>query len=310
MRIGYSVRNNQLKNNIRSYRQIKSRSEYEQTTNEELSAVFLHNLRVFRKILEFNKEFDLPVYEVSSELIPFPSDPKSHVKNFKKNECILESVKEIRNFIVDNNVRIVVTPIIWNSIISPKQSSREKAAASLQAAADLLDLFALPQDYNAPIVITLNTNRKDIDEKSKKFADIVATLPSNVRDRLVIRNDQKSTRWRIHDLTDHLQNWIHIPVIMDTLFHLENPDGSTIEEALEAACGTWGNYVPVYYYSERKIGAEWINDKLKNKIKNNTRSFLVYSEPPLYLEAVDCIIKARGHEKAAIHARNKHWRWT
>jgi hypothetical protein len=96
---------------------------------------------------------------------------------------------------------------------------------------------------------------------------------------------------------------------MDTLYHLENPDGSTTEEALEAACGTWGNYVPVFYYSERKIGVEWINENLKNKIKNNTRSFLVYNEPPLYLEQVDCIIKARGHEKAAIHVRNKHWRW-
>lgn len=310
MRIGYSVRNNHLRNLDRSYRIVKSRKEYESLSLEQIGEIFSHNLRVLRSILEFNIAHDLPVYELFSEMLPFPSESKSIVENFPQNECIFELIQEIRNFICENNVRVVIAPTLWNSILSSKATSYENALRSIQSAANLLDLLGLPASYEAPIIISLNTNTKDIESKCQKFAEIVATLPSNIKDRLVLRNDQKITRWTVHDLADHLQAYIHIPIIMDTLFHLENPDGSTIEEALEAACGTWAGYVPVYFYSERKLENEWINENLKNKITSNSRSFLVYNEPPLYLEQVDCIIKARGHEKAAIHARNKHWRWT
>jgi UV DNA damage repair endonuclease len=219
---------------------------------------------------------------------------------------VLETCDEIANLIRENDMRICITPTLWQTLCGTNEESVSKGIEVLKGSAMILDLLGLPQSFQAPIIISLTTNRKGAKEKYRRFANIHAKLPPNVKSRLVVRNDQKFTRFMVSDLAEDLQETLEIPVVVDTLFHQLNSDTSTIEEALQSAFKTWGEITPLYYYSEMKNKVEWFDPK--KPVENFERSYLVYGEPPFAENFVDCIIRAFGHEKAAIHMRNKHWR--
>lgn len=304
MRIGYPIRNFRYWRRDIKLQILKSRDEYDSASLEDIGSIALNNLGVLKQILEFNRDNDLPVYEVSYDLFPWVHMVSPQEYPQFDSICLL--CGEIQELIQANDMRLCITPTLWQTVTGKNEESLSKAKAILAGAAETLDLLGLPQSHHAPIIISLTTNRKVAREKYQRFADFHATLPPKIKSRLVVRNDQKFTRFKAYDLTEELQEFIQIPVVIDTLFHELNPDGSTIEEALEEAFKTWGEITPLYYYSEMKTKVEWTNPK--KDIKNSERSYLVYSEPPFSEKSVDCIIRAFGHEKAAIHMRNKHWR--
>lgn len=304
MRIGYPIRNFRYWRRDIKLQILKSRTEFESATLEELGAIALHNLDVLKQILEFNRDNDLPVYEVSYDL--FPWIHMVSPAEYPQIDCVASKCTEIRRLIQANEMRVCVTPTLWQSVCGKQEESLTKAKKILEGAALMLDTLGMPKSYEAPIIISLTTNRKVAREKYQRFTDFHVALPHSVKSRLVVRNDQKFTRFKSFDLTEDLQEFLEIPVVIDTLFHELNPDGSSIEEALECAFKTWGTITPLFYYSEMKTKVEWTNPK--KDIKNSERSYLVYSEPPFSEKSVDCLIRAFGHEKAAIHMRNKYWR--
>jgi UV DNA damage repair endonuclease len=306
MRIGYSGRHYRFWRRDIKLIQPASRAEHDKLSKRELGDIALHNLDVLYQILLFNRDNDLPVYALSHNLVPW-----SHVTPmdlYPQYDQIVGVCASIGEFIWESNQRITVHPNIFPSPATNKESSEDAVRSQLQAQAHLLDLLGLSHSHYTPISISLNTNRKNTEEKFRNFSQWANRLPDNIRKRLVVCNDQKFTRMRVYELLE-LQNHIEIPILFNNLYHELNSDGQSVEEALEACIETWGDTRPLFYYSESKPSVEWINKSRKMKQDQSTKSYLVYNEPPLSDREIDCIINAEGCEKAPIHLRNKYWRW-
>jgi UV DNA damage endonuclease len=94
----------------------------------------------------------------------------------------------------------------------------------------------------------------DYDTIISRFTDSFNLLDPNCRSRLVIENDDKINCWSVRELTSIFHSKTHIPITFDYLHHACHPDGLSEEEAIRACYATWGDYRPLFHYSESRPG--------------------------------------------------------
>ncbi len=129
-----------------------------------------------------------------------------------------------------------------------------------------MDLLGLPQDYRSPINIHLNTYKnQDLKEVRNRFIQEFNTLQSSVKNRLVLENEDKKNSWSTRKLHKYFYETIGIPITYDSHHHRLNRDQLSAKNAFELAKSTWGNYKPLFHFSNGK----------KNK-KDKSHSDYVY----------------------------------
>ena len=306
MRLGYSGKHFRYWRKGICLQTVPSKDQFLNLSESQIASIAVHNLTVLQKILEFNVENDLLVYEIAPDVLPW-YHTNTHIE-YAQIDCVASQLQDIGAYIEAHGIRVSMMPPLWNSILSTKESSMVGAITAIERTSQLFDMIGLPASSQAPIGISLHTNVKSLQEKYNSLRDRINTLTLNAKSRLAIRNDGKETRHSVYHLTEDLQNIVQIPVLVDTLLHSLHPAGLTSAEAIAAASKTWGAETPLVHYSEPKLKFEWVNKKNKHQPSNSTRSYLVYEKPNIFDGHIDLIIKAEGHEKAAIHMRNKHWR--
>ena len=94
-------------------------------------------------------------------------------------------------------------------------------------------------------------------------------LQENVRNRLVIENDDKLNCWSVKQLIEDFYPKTKIPITFDYLHHYCHPDGWTEESAILACVNSWQGYRPLFHYSESAPG-------------NNPRKHADYAEKDFY----------------------------
>ena len=306
MRLGYSGRHWRFWRKDIKLQKFFSLKEFQEASIEKIQQIAIDNLLVLEKIIEFNIANDISVYEIAYDVIPYIHYLSP--EEYPQIDCVRHICGRIASLVLSSNMRLSISPTLWQTLCGCNENSIQKAFDVLKGAAWILDSLGMPQSHFSPIIVSLNTNRSNLVDSYSNFKNNFKKLPSNVSTRLAIRNDKKNTRQRPFDLTYTLQTYVKIPVVLDTLFHELNPDVQSSAEALEAIEITWAPYDLLFYYSESKPSVEFINKKLKNIPNAATRSYLVYRLPEFKSKEYDCLVMAEGHEKACIHWRNKHWR--
>jgi UV DNA damage endonuclease len=79
-------------------------------------------------------------------------------------------------------------------------------------------------------------------------------LDDNCKARLVIENDDKINCWNVLELVTHFNEQTKIPITFDYLHHKCNPNLLDEETAIKACHNTWGDYRPLFHYSESREG--------------------------------------------------------
>jgi UV DNA damage endonuclease len=106
-------------------------------------------------------------------------------------------------------------------------------------------------------------------EVTERFLYNFNMLQENVRNRLVIENDDKLNCWSVKQLIEDFYPKTKIPITFDYLHHACHPDGWTEEFAILACVNTWQGYRPLFHYSESAQG-------------NNPRKHADYAEKDFY----------------------------
>jgi UV DNA damage endonuclease len=70
----------------------------------------------------------------------------------------------------------------------------------------------------------------------------------------VIENDDKVTGWSVKELVEDFHPKTQIPVTFDYLHHKLHPNKLIEEEAFNLCYETWGNFKPLFHYSESREG--------------------------------------------------------
>ena len=101
-----------------------------------------------------------------------------------------------------------------------------KSVVELSMHGKMMDMFGLSQDYNSPINIHMNCFKgDDIKTIAKRFIDVYNTLPTNVKNRLVLENEDKPNSWNVQQLYDNIYQQVGIPITYDNL-HFKNNTGN------------------------------------------------------------------------------------
>jgi UV DNA damage endonuclease len=150
-------------------------------------------------------------------------------------------------------MRVTMHPDQFILINSLDEDIYERSAGELVYHAEVLDLMGL--DASHKIQIHVGGVYGDKEASMARFASRYRKLPSRVKRRLVLENDDRS-----YGLVDCLA--VHadtgVPLVFDTLHHSANNRGEEVREALAKARSTWQKKdgLPMVDYSSQKKGGK------------------------------------------------------
>ena len=196
-------------------------------------------------------------YRISSDLFPLATLPEANLSFdvLPDKDRIYAEFKRGAEIIKNNKLRCSTHPDQFVVPASATKSVVEKSIVELKNHATIMDLFGLPQSYEAPMNIHMNCYKGDTKEIASRFIDVYKDLPINVKSRLVLENEDKPNSWKVEELYELFYQKTGIPITYDSHhFRLNNPKNISPEKAILMCMETWGKYKPLFHYSNGKTG--------------------------------------------------------
>ena len=216
-----------------------------------LGSRILNNIQVTNATIQYcaNNNY---CYRISSDLFPLITyiDANTALDQLPNYKEIENSFDDIANTLQQTDVRLSCHPSEFNVLASTNQSAVDKTIIELNFYSSFLDRIGCPADYSCPMNLHINNRQGSNDEVVERFIHNFNKLNDNCRNRLVIENDDKLNCWSVQQLVEDYHAKTNIPITFDYLHHACHPDGWTEQEALEQCYMTWGEYKPLFHYSE------------------------------------------------------------
>jgi UV DNA damage endonuclease len=266
-----------------------------------LKEKIIQNLQDVLVMMDWNEENGIKVFRLSSELFPHKSNPKVIDYEYDFAMDLLVKIGEKSKLY---NQRLTFHPGQYNVIGSPNLNTFNQTCIDLKYHADVLDLMNL--DENAIMVIHGGGVYGNKDETIKRWIKQYFLLPSNVKNRLVLENCEKS--YSIIDCLE-ISSKTGIPVVFDT-HHFEcykqlHPEEKFLEpsEYIPDILNSWKNknIKPKFHVSEQgsgKIGHH-------SDFIENIPTYLL-EIPEKYNINIDIMIEAKMKEQAIEYLYNKY----
>jgi UV DNA damage endonuclease len=261
-------------------------------TPERFEETARRNLTCVKRVIGWNIEQRLLFFRIGSGLIPFASHKEfsiDWVSLFKT------ELHEIGELIKNNAMRISMHPGHFVVLNSPSDAVFNNSVAELQYHSDLLDAMGLDKSHK--VQLHLGGLHGEPEESIKVFINRYEQLPMQIKQRLVIENDE-----RVASLQDCLR--IHeacgIPILFDTLHHQIKRHDETVLKGLDLAMKTWDTKdgIPMVDYStqdpDKKPGAH-----TQTLDVDNFRSFI----KSLRKRDIDIMLEIKNKEASALQAR-------
>ena len=194
-------------------------------------------------------------YRISSDLFPLATLPEANLSFdvLPDKDRIYAEFKRGAEIIKNNKLRCSTHPDQFVVPASATKSVVEKSIVELKNHATIMDLFGLPQSYEAPMNIHMNCYKGDTKEIASRFIDVYKGLPINVKSRLVLENEDKPNSWKVEELYDLIYSKTGIPITYDNLHNRCNPSKYGAKEAMKLAMSTWGKYRPLFHFSDNDL---------------------------------------------------------
>ncbi len=287
IRIGYPCINKSLECKTGAKFKLASFSakKIEETVN--------NNLQCLSKLIDYNYKNNIFFFRISSDTIPFASHPINKYdweKKFKK-ELDFIGLK-IKKY----NMRVSMHPDQFVVLNSPNPSIVEKSILELIYHYKLL--VALKTQKNAKIQIHIGGGYGNKKEAVKRFIKNYKKLPIEIKERLVIENDD-----RIFNLKDCLiiNNETGIPIVADYFHHSINNCGEVFEDIFKKVADTWDKEdkpIMIDYSSQEKGGRKGTHSK-----SIDLSDFSKFMEQlKLPKTNMDIMLEIKDKEKSALKA--------
>jgi len=226
--------------------------------NEALSILgerIYNNMITTNKTIQYCADNNLN-YRLSSDLFPLITYDKAdiYLENLPNYDDIQDEFDSISETISNNKVRVSLHPSEYNSLASTSTEVADKTITELNFYSSFMDRIGCPADYRSPMNLHVHNKNGDYHAIISRFISNFNLLDPNCRSRLVIENDDKVNCWSVKELTEIFHPATNIPITFDYLHHSCHPDGLTEEEAIRACHATWGDYTPLFHYSESRPG--------------------------------------------------------
>lgn len=218
-----------------------------------LSKRILNNIDVTFEAIKFCEENNY-CYRLSSDLFPLITYNKANLRledlpDYGSIVCLYESIK---NYLTKNSVRISLHPSEYNVLASENEDAVSKTIRELNFYSKFMDDIGCPADYRSPINFHINNSNGERDSIIDRLSRNFDKLDENCLKRIVIENDDKTKCWSVKKLYDFYFKRFKKPITFDFLHHKCHPDELTEEQAFSMCYETWGEFKPIFHYSESK----------------------------------------------------------
>ena len=212
----------------------------------------LNNIAVTKETLKYcaNKNWN---YRISSNLMPLETLPEANLSYdmLPDKDAIYDEFKQCSEIIKINNLRCSTHPDQFTVPASSKPNVVAKSIIELNSHGLAMDLFGLPQSYDAPINIHMNCfKNEDLKTIADRFISVYNNLNANVKSRLVLECEDKPNSWNTKQLYTYVYQEVGIPITYDSLHHRNNTGGLNEYEAYNLAKSTWGSHIPLFHFSD------------------------------------------------------------
>ena len=192
------------------------------------------SLAYLRDIFGYLQRQEIYFYRLAGQLAPYVTHPTLPHFHRQIDECWNE-LAAIGDLARQQRLRLTMHPGHYIQLSSADETRVARSRQELEICVMLLDAMGLGAD--AVVVIHIGGLYSDKRASLERFARNFAALPSAVRSRIVLENDD-----RTFDLQDLL--WVHrrtgIRIVLDVLHHrCLNGGQITMLEALALALATW-----------------------------------------------------------------------
>lgn len=295
--IGYACINTGFSERPKSQRITTNRTMIKKTFDAKgihyASELTLSNVTDLMEIVKWNDENGIKFFRMSSEMFPWAShysiDDMPHIKEISK------KLKEVGDFAKKHNHRLTFHPGPFNKLASPKENVVKNTINDLEIHGKIMDLMGLPRTHWAKINIHVGAAYGDKPTALATFCKNVERLSPAVRTRLTVENDDKASLYSTKELYEGVYKQTNIPIVFDYHHHKFCTGGQTEKEALELACSTWGDIIPVVHYSESAR-----EEQNNSKIREQKHSDLVYNKINTYNNNINIMIEAKRKELAVL----------
>lgn len=178
---------------------------------ENIYPIIENNLNDLLSILKYNKDHNIYMFRISSDIIPLGSHDINTFPWQKEFKGILD---EIGKFITKNNMRVSMHPGQYTLLNSPNDDVINKSIKDLSFHCNFLDSLNLPPSHK--IILHTGGVYGDKIAATERFIKNYRTLSENIKDRLILENDERF--FSIYDLFK-INEKINIPLIFDNLHY-------------------------------------------------------------------------------------------
>ncbi len=146
-------------------------------------------------------------------------------------------------------MRLSMHPGQYTVLNSPRTDVAAAAAAELSYHADFLDAMGLAIEHK--IILHVGGVYGDRQASSRRFSENFRNLPENVKNRLVIENDEHN--YGVDDVL-HLCDYLSIPMVFDYLHYQAYSRRPLKHGLMDQVCGTWSQSdgLPEMHYSTQR----------------------------------------------------------
>lgn len=216
---------------------------------DALVSLIQSNLEALDKILDYNIQNGIKLFRISSDIIPFGSHPVNTVKWW---EIFKSKLNELGRKATTNNIRLSMHPGQYTVLNSPNEAVVERAVEDLSYHTRFLDSMGLGKEHK--IVLHIGGIYGEKTTALKRFVQNYRYLDENIRQRLVIENDDR--QYTISDVLS-IGEKEGIPVVFDILHHQVNQDNNRSDiEWITACARTWkrSDGLQKLHYSQQDAG--------------------------------------------------------
>jgi UV DNA damage endonuclease len=214
----------------------------------KLRRLVRENLDTQIRILRYNIAHAIAVFRFTSRLVPLATYPA--IAGWDYCGEFRQQLAKIGAIIQQGKLRISAHPDHYTVLNSPETNVVEGAIEDLRYHAALFDAMGLGNE--AKLVLHVGGVYHDKVQSLARFQTQCNKLPGNIRERLIIENDDKSYTARdVLTLCEHMM----LPMVFDVHHHRCCGDGTAITDILPAIFATWGAAIPKVHFSSPKDGA-------------------------------------------------------
>ncbi len=259
--------------------------------------LFETNIDNLYDILRWNTKNGFSLYRMSSDMAPWCSE--YNLEDLPNWEVCKSKLAAVGAYARDSGQRLSFHPGAFTVLASKNPATISKSIHELEVHGQIMDAMNLPRSRYAKINIHLGGAYGDKEAAISRFIQNYKRLSPAVTSRLTLENDDRPNLYTVRELVEKVFPHTGIPVVFDYHHHAIHPGDDDEKTALELAISTWGDVKPTTHYSETA-------QKDNPKAVYRAHSILVDNYINTHGHDIDCVIEAKGKERAVQHYLSLH----